>query len=132
MTSSSGARTPGGTQRQPADVLDGIRSGFATRDAALLADLYADDAEFRIVNPRNPPSQPLVLRGRASIQGMFDDLCSRSMSHRLQTGLASDGQLAYCSVCEYPDGCRVLTISVASLRDGRISSETSICCWDGV
>ncbi len=112
------------------DVLERIRSGYERRDAALLASLYWDDAEYTIVNPKNPPSRPLVLRGRESIHGMFDDLCSRSMSHRIEIGPASDGQLAFSSLCEYPDGCRVLAISIAALRDGRISRETSICCWD--
>ncbi|HVL56193.1 MAG TPA: nuclear transport factor 2 family protein [Burkholderiaceae bacterium] len=131
MTASdAGAGSPGRAQPQPAEVLERIRSGYERRDAALLASLYADDAEFTIVNPRYPPSQPLVLRGRASIHGMFDDLCSRSMAHRLESGVAGDERLAYASVCEYPDGCRVMTISVASLAGGHIRRETSICCWD--
>lgn len=112
------------------ELLERIRSGFERRDARMLADAYAEDAEFTIVNSRNPPSRPLVLRGRDSILGMFDDLCSRSMTHRLEMGVAARDRLAYSTSCEYPDGCRVLSVSVAALRDGRISHETCVSCWD--
>jgi ketosteroid isomerase-like protein len=111
-------------------VVDGLRSAYKERDAARLASLYREDAEFVIVNRNNPPSKRLVVRGREAVRQVFEDICSREMSHELSQATVSPGSIAFMVTCHYPDGCCVMGITLATVEDGLISREISIDCWD--
>ncbi len=111
-------------------ILDALRKGFETRDAALLASLYADDAEVTICNRNFPPTKPLVLRGRDAVQRMYEDMCGREMTHRLGEATVGDGSIAFAAHCRYPDGCQVVGMYQATVRGERIVRELSVDCWD--
>lgn len=111
-------------------VLAAIRAGLHKRDAAMLASVYADDVEYTIINRNNPPSKRLVLRGRKAVQEMFADLCAREMTHEVVNAVTGTNAIAYCIRCRYPDGCNVIGLYNATLKDGRIVSEISVDCWD--
>jgi ketosteroid isomerase-like protein len=111
-------------------VLEALRRGYQSRDAALLASVYTDAAEFTICNRNNPPTKRLVLRGREAVRRMFDDLCAREMTHRMAHMTIGSGSIAFSTHCEYPDGCRVVALNIATVKEGRIVSEISVDCWD--
>ena len=100
------------------------------RDARALTALYADDAEYTVVNRNNPPSKRLVLRGRSAVAAMYEDMCGREMTHALSDIVIGKGSVAYVTTCRYPDGCVVVGINLATLRDGLITREFSVDCWD--
>jgi hypothetical protein len=54
------------------------------------------------------------------------------MEHHLgQVVVSADGShAAYLEQCRYPDGTRVLSTSMLDLRDGRITTQTSLQAWD--
>jgi ketosteroid isomerase-like protein len=110
--------------------LEALRAGYRERDAAKVLSVYADDVEATIVNRNNPPSRPLVLRGRAALRKMVEDICSREMTHGISATIAADGSLAYRVECRYPDGCNVTGLYMATVKDGLIVREFSIDCWD--
>ena len=95
-----------------------------------MAAAYADDAECTIVNRNNPPSHPLVIRGRAALLELLRDVCSREMTHDIVDAVVGEETLSYRVDCRYPDGCRVFAIYLSTLRGGRIVREFSIDCWD--
>jgi hypothetical protein len=111
-------------------VLDAIRKGYGERDAELLASLYAENVEFTICNRNNPPAKRLVLRGREAVRRMFEDLCTREMTHQIRNMTVGDGSIAFSAHCQYPDGCQVVAINIATLKNGSIVSEISVDCWD--
>ncbi|MEV5438329.1 nuclear transport factor 2 family protein [Streptomyces sp. NPDC052682] len=96
----------------------------------LLLSLYADDAEFRIVDHQTQPSHPKVLHGRDEIARLLDDVYSREMTHKLEQCVVQGDHAAYTESCRYPDGVRVLSESMLSLRDGKITEQTLIQAWD--
>jgi ketosteroid isomerase-like protein len=110
--------------------LEALRAGYRARDAAKVLGVYAEDVEATIVNRNNPPSRPLVLRGRAALGRMVEDICSREMTHTINETIAGGGSLAYRVECRYPDGCKVIGLYMATLKDGLIVREFSIDCWD--
>lgn len=110
--------------------MEAIRKGYKNRDAALLMSVYADDVEYTVVNRNNPPAKRLVLRGREAVQRMYEDLCAREMTHQLVRTMVSDGAIAWQTLCQYPDGCQVVALNMASIRNGRIVNEFSVDCWD--
>jgi hypothetical protein len=114
----------------PQRLLDEIREGYRARDAARIAAAYADDAECTIVNRNNPPSHPMVIRGRAELLDMLRDICSREMTHEIVEFGVAASTLSYRVECRYPDGCKVVGIYHSTVRDGRIAREYSIDCWD--
>ena len=122
-------RQPSGGSEEHA-VLESIRSGYSHRDAAQLAGAYADDAEYIIVNRNNPPKKRLVLRGREAIRRMFEDLCAREMTHQLAQTMVGEDSIAFSTLCQYPDGCQVVALNMATLKDGLIVREFSVDCWD--
>ena len=111
-------------------VLEAIRAGYRDRDLAKILGVYAEDVEATIVNRNNPPARPLVLRGRKALQQMIEDICSREMTHAIANAVIGDGSLAYRVECRYPDGCNVVGMYIATLKDGRIARELSVDCWD--
>ena len=110
--------------------LEALRTGYRERDAAKVLSVYADDVEATIVNRNNPPSRPLVLRGRAALRKMVQDICAREMTHAMQGATVADGSIAYRVDCRYPDGCNVIGLYMATVKDGLIVREFSIDCWD--
>ena len=111
-------------------LLETIRAGYRGRDAAKVMSTYADNVECTIVNRNNPPSKPMVLRGRDAVKRMVEDLCAREMTHEISRVVVGRGSIAYRGECRYPDGCNVVGIYMATVADGRIVSEFSVDCWD--
>lgn len=111
-------------------VLEALRSGYRDRDAAKVASVYAEDVEITIVNRNNPPSRPLVVRGRKAFMSLIEDICSREMTHQIERVVVGEGSLAYRVACRYPDGCKVVGLYMAAIKDGRIVNESSVDCWD--
>lgn len=122
-------RSPSGRSEEHA-VLEALKKGYQGRDADLLVSLYAEDAEFTICNRNNPPAKRLVLRGREAVRRMFEDLCRREMTHLLANATVGDGSIAFSAHCRYPDGCQVVALNIATLKNGRIVSEISVDSWD--
>jgi hypothetical protein len=92
---------------------------------------YAEDATLTLVDRDHPPSAPTVLTGRARIGDYYRDICGRNMDHRVRDAVATADRLAYAQHRRYPDGTRVLCVTVAAVRDGKISSQTATQAWDG-
>lgn len=107
-----------------------LRRGVEDHSTDTLLSLYADDAEIRVVDRNTQPSHPMVLHGRDEIRAMFEDIYSRDMTHRLDRCVVEGDQAAYSQSCRYPDGARVFTESMVTLRDGKIAEEILIQAWD--
>src|SRR5690349_4664256 len=87
-------------------------------DAAVLAELYADDAEMVIVDRDRPPSAPMRLEGKNAIGAFWHDVCSREMTHRVGHEVVGSDRVAFVEECAYPDGCNVLSAMTLDLRNG--------------
>ncbi|MEV5427855.1 nuclear transport factor 2 family protein [Streptomyces sp. NPDC052701] len=118
------------TAADPAFDTETLRRAIESRSPEPLVSLYADDAEYRIVDRTTQPSHPKVLHGRDEIARMLGDVYSRDMTHRLERCVVQGDQAAYSESCEYRDGVRVLSESMLSLRDGKITEQTLIQAWD--
>ncbi|GAA2442309.1 nuclear transport factor 2 family protein [Streptomyces glaucus] len=119
-----------GTAADPAFDTEILRRAIEGEDPRTLVSLYADDAELRIVDRDAQPSRPRVLHGRDEIARMLQDVYSRDMTHKLEQCVVQGDHAAYSESCRYPDGVRVLSESMLSLRDGRIAEQTLIQAWD--
>jgi ketosteroid isomerase-like protein len=117
------------TQTRPVDGA-AIKQAIETRDGRMLAGFYADDAVVRVIDRNNPPSKPREVRGRAAISTFWDDICSRAITHRVDTSIAEGDRLAFTQDCAYPDGSKVFCIATLELRDGRIARQTVVQAWD--
>ncbi|HEY6022941.1 MAG TPA: nuclear transport factor 2 family protein [Pseudolabrys sp.] len=107
-----------------------IKRAIETRDGRALTGFYADDAVLQIVDRNNPPSKPREVKGKMAIGTFWDDICSRAMTHRVETSVADDNQLAFSQACAYPDGMKVLCLALCTLKDGKIARQTVVQAWD--
>ena len=107
-----------------------IKQAIESRDSRALASFYADDALLRIVDRNNPPSKPREVKGRNAITTFWDDICSRAMTHRVETSVASGNQIAFSQACAYPDGMKVLCLAMCELNGGKIARQTVVQAWD--
>ncbi|MFB8247139.1 nuclear transport factor 2 family protein [Streptomyces sp. NPDC001046] len=107
-----------------------LRRGLEGDTPDILMSLYADDAELRIVDRTSQPSHPKVLHGREEIGRMLEDVYSRDMTHTLEHCVVQGDEAAYSESCQYADGVRVLSESMLSLRDGKITEQTLVQAWD--
>jgi ketosteroid isomerase-like protein len=109
---------------------EALRRAEEQHDLDAMLDLYADDAEIRIINRNTPPSSPYVLRGKEEIAEYLKDVFSRDMKHRVENEVVGENRLAFNVDCEYPDGMRVLAAETAEVRDGKIVRQTEVVAWD--
>lgn len=120
------------TDQQAAGKLnfEALRRAEEQHDLDAMLDLYADDAEIRIVNHNTPPSSPYVLRGKEAIAEYLRDVFGRDMKHRVENEVVSEDRLAFNVACEYPDGKRVLAAESVQLREGKIVRQIEVVAWD--
>jgi hypothetical protein len=107
-----------------------IRQAIEGRNGRMLGSFYADDASIRVVDRNNPPSKPREIKGRAAIDTFWDDICSRAMTHKVETVITEGDRLAFTQACAYPDGVKVLCLSTIELKDGLIARQTVVQAWD--
>lgn len=107
-----------------------IKKAIEGRDGKMLASFYAEDAVVRVIDRNNPPSKPREIRGRQAIATFWDDICSRAMTHTVDTTIAEGDRLAFTQACAYPDGTHVFCAAILDLSNGRIASQTVVQAWD--
>jgi ketosteroid isomerase-like protein len=107
-----------------------IKRAIEGRDGHALAGFYADDAILRIVDRNNPPSRPREVKGRSAIGTFWDDICSRAMTHKIETSITEGNRLAFTQACAYPDGAKVFCVAVLELKGGEITRQTVVQAWD--
>jgi ketosteroid isomerase-like protein len=107
-----------------------IKKAIEGRDGKLLSSFYTDDALVRVIDRNNPPSKPREIRGRAAISTFWDDICSRAMTHKVDTTIAEGDSLAFTQACAYPDGTKVYCAAMVELKNGRIARQTVVQAWD--
>lgn len=108
-----------------------LRRGIEGRDAALLASLYAEDAEMVEVDKDHPPRTPQRHTGRRQIEEHLRDICSRQMTHEFAQPIQQGNRLSFSESCRYGDGTNVLSITIAHLNDNnKIIRQTSVTAWD--
>jgi ketosteroid isomerase-like protein len=107
-----------------------IKKAIEGRDGKMLSSFYTDDALVRVIDRNNPPSKPREIRGRAAIGTFWDDICSRAMTHKVDTTIADGDHLAFTQACAYPDGTKVFCAAVLDLKGGKIARQTVVQAWD--
>jgi ketosteroid isomerase-like protein len=124
MVRNSGARNAGAVSGAA------IKQAIEGRDGRMLASFYADDAVVRVIDHNNPPSRPREIKGRHAIGAFWDDICSRTMTHKVDVSITEGSQLAFTQACTYPDGAKVFCMAVLYLNDGKIARQTLVQAWD--
>jgi hypothetical protein len=101
-----------------------------TRDSATMRGFYAENARIAIIDRDNPPSRPREIVGRNAISTYLDDVCGRTMTHKVENCVVDHDHLAFTQACAYPEGTRVFCSAMADLVDGKIASQTVVQAWD--
>jgi|ERR1700686_3974147 hypothetical protein len=109
---------------------DSLRSAIEARDAETLSALYADNAVITIMDRDHPPGAPMLVSGRAAINEYCADICSRNMTHAVETAVADESHLAFIERCAYPDGTRVVCSAILDTAGGRIQRQVALQVWD--
>ena len=107
-----------------------IKRAIESRDGRMLASFYADDALLRVIDRNNPPSHPRQVSGKAAIGTFWDDICSRAMTHDVETTISEGDRLAFTESCTYPDGAKVFCCALIELKGGHIAKQTIVQAWD--
>ncbi len=107
-----------------------LRRAIENRDGATLASFYADDAVLQIIDQDHPPSRPYEIKGHDAIAAYFDDVCGRTMAHRVEVGIAEGDRLAFTQPCTYPDGKRVFCLATLKVSGGKIARQIAVQAWD--
>ena len=107
-----------------------IKRAIETRNGRMLAGFYTDDAVLRVVDRNNPPSRPREVKGKAAIGTFWNDICSRMMTHKVDTTIVEGNRLAFTQACTYPDGAKVFCVATVELKSGKIAQQTVVQAWD--
>ena len=71
---------------------------------------------MRIIDRNNPPSKPREIKGKAAINTFWDDICSRAITHKVETSIAEGSRIAFTQACAYPDGAKVFSQAMLDLK----------------
>lgn len=110
--------------------MDRLCHAIEERDAAALREMYAPDAEVRVVDHLTQPKSPRVLHDKEEIGAWLEDVCARPMSHAIERAVATEDGGAFTEICHYPDGTNVVAATVFGVADGQIASQTVVQAWD--
>ena len=110
--------------------LSALSRAIETRDSAAMRGFYAEHAKMTIIDRDHPPAKPQQIAGRAAIAAYFDDVCGRTMTHRVENSCLDANRLAFTQNCAYPDGKRVVCSTMAELSGGKIVDQTIVQAWD--
>jgi hypothetical protein len=111
-------------------LLPALSQAIETRDSRAMFGFYAEDARMRIIDRDHPPSRPLEIVGDDAIAAYFDDVCDRTMTHKVENRFVINDRRAFTQVCAHPDGNRVFCSAMADLKDARIINQTIDQAWD--
>jgi ketosteroid isomerase-like protein len=107
-----------------------IKHAIENRDGHMLASMYADNAVMRVIDPSNPPSKPREIKGKTAITQYWDDVCGRTMTHKVEASVADGNRLAFTQACIYPEGGKVFCVAMLELKDGKIVQQPAVQVWD--
>jgi hypothetical protein len=107
-----------------------LSHSIESRDADGILSWYDPNAVLTVLDRDHPPAAPLVLTGADEIGAYYRDVCGRNIQHEVRDAVATGDGLAYTQHCRYPDGARVVCVTVATLRDEKIHTQTAIQVWD--
>jgi hypothetical protein len=108
----------------------GLSRAIETRDAEGILSWYAPDATLTILDRDHPPAGPQVLTGTEEIGRYYRDVCGRNMQHEVRDAVVTPAGLAFTQHCRYPEGSAVICVTVATVRNGKIDSQTAVQVWD--
>lgn len=107
-----------------------LKLALEGRDASALIGFYDEDAVIHIIDRDHTPSAPMELRGKDQIARYYQDVCSRAMTHQLETAVADGEHMAFSESCAYPDGTKVFCTAMLDLDHGRIRNQVTVQAWD--
>ncbi len=110
--------------------LPALADAIETRNSTAMRGFYAENALMRIIDSNHPPSRPLEIVGRGAIAAYFDDVCGRTMTHKVESRCLDSDRVAFTQACSYPDGTRVFCSAMAELKAGKIATQTIVQVWD--
>jgi hypothetical protein len=110
--------------------LPALSRAIETRDSKAMRGFYADNARMRIIDRDHPPSKPLDVIGKSAIAAYFDDVCGRTMTHKVENACVGGDRIAFTQACVYPNGARVFCSAMADLKDCLITNQTIVQAWD--
>jgi ketosteroid isomerase-like protein len=109
---------------------DAFKQAINQSDAAALAAMYDDNAVIEIFNQNAPPKHPKRFRGKSEIEAFYVDVCGRALKHHIQDEVAMGDHAAFLERCTYPDGMDVVSATTMTIRDGRITHQSTVEAWD--
>jgi hypothetical protein len=118
------------TTTQNTPDISSLGHAIESRDADGVLAWYAADATLTVLDRDHPPAAPLVFTGTEQIGAYYRDVCGRNIEHEVRDAVITPDGLAYAQHCRYPDGAGVVCATVATLRAGRIQTQTAIQVWD--
>lgn len=110
--------------------IDRYTQAVETADIDAIMTQYSDDAEMEMFDRRTPPSTPTVLHGKDEIDASLREVFSLEMTHEVLQCVADSEHVAYTERCTYPDGNKVMSMTMLDLRDGRIAHQSMVQAWD--
>ncbi len=108
-----------------------LAHAIEARDAETVTALYAEDADPHHARPRPPAVAPAgvhaAVRRSAPTTGRS---AAATSTTRSSDAVSTATGLGFTQHCRYPDGTRVVCTAVATVRDGRIVSQTGVQVWE--
>jgi ketosteroid isomerase-like protein len=110
--------------------IEAFKRGYEGWDIDTLLALYADDVEQVQIDRENPPSSPLVRRGKDVYRGMFEHCAATGVKATVENAVAGTDRAAATVTCEFPGGRRVVSNTTLEVRNGRVVREHTVASGD--
>ena len=107
-----------------------LKRAIETRDGARADELLRRRRCLADRRPQQSAEQTTRSERQDAIGTFWDDICSRAMTHQVETSVADGNQIAFSQACAYPDGLKVLCMALCELKGGKIARQTVVQAWD--
>ena len=110
--------------------LDGLRAAMERDDVEESRAFFAEDVVWTDIDARTPPSAPGIVHGRDAVLAGLRDAHDRGIRSRVADGFVSGDRAVVAIHCTYPNGGRVVTHALLTVRDGQIARWDAVQAWD--
>jgi hypothetical protein len=99
-------------------------------DLDVWAACFHEDGEWVEYRHDQPPSKPLVMKGRDEIAAFLPKVKASNGTLSIEDEMGVGGRFAFRAVVTLPDGGRMISHAMLFVEDGLIRRQVDVEAWD--
>jgi ketosteroid isomerase-like protein len=103
-----------------------FKRAFVSKDISRCLDFFAENAEWIEYKHPHPPKTIRLMKGKREIAGFLAEMKASNVTLSVEDEVVSPSRAAFCVLCTFSDGKKVVENVVIHISDGKITEEIDV------